>query len=61
MLQETLLNLQETQKMNQEGIMKPETKKEDPKLREPSPQSNLGSYYRFIERGRVIPQEFSIP
>ena len=41
--------------------MKQETKKEDPELREPSPQPNLDSYYRFIEGGRVIPQKFSIP
>jgi len=30
-------------------------------LREPSPQPNLDSYYRFIEGGRVIPKKFSIP
>ena len=41
--------------------MQHETKKEDPKLREPIPQPNLDSYYRFIEGGRVIPQKFSIP
>ena len=41
--------------------MQQETKKEDPELREPSPQPNLDSYYRFIEGGRVIPQKISIP
>lgn len=41
--------------------MHQETKKEDPKLREPSPQPNLDSYYNFIEGGRVIPHKFSIP
>ena len=41
--------------------MQQETKKDDPELREPSPQPNLDSYYRFIEGGRVIPQKFSIP
>lgn len=30
-------------------------------MREPSPQHNLISYYRFIEGGRVIPLKFSIP
>ena len=41
--------------------MQQETKKEFPKLREPSPQPNLDSYYRFIEGGRVIAHKFSIP
>ena len=54
-LQETLLNLHETQKKDQEGITQQETKKEDPEWREPSPQPKLDSYYRFIEGGRVIP------
>jgi len=35
--------------MDQEGIMQQEIKMEDPKLREPSPQPNLDSYYRFLE------------
>jgi len=35
--------------------MQQETKKEDPELRDSSPQSNLDSYYMFIEGGRVIP------
>lgn len=60
-LQETLLNLQDTQKLDKEGSVQQETKKEDPELREPSPQPNLDSYYRFIEWGRVVPQKFSIP
>ena len=60
-LEETLLNLQETQISDKEGSMQQETKKEDPKLREPSPQPNLDSYYRFIEGVSVIPQKFSIP
>lgn len=54
-LQETLLNLQETQKLDKEGSMHQEIKREDPELREPSPQPNLDSYYKFIEGGRVIP------
>jgi len=41
--------------------MQQEPKKEDLELREPSPQPNLDSYYRFIEGGRVIPQKVSIP
>lgn len=47
--------------MDQEGITQQETKKEDPELREPSPQPNLNSYYRFIEGGKVIPHSFVIP
>ena len=30
-------------------------------LQEPSPQPNLSSYYKFIYRGRVIPQKLAIP
>ena len=37
------------------------TKEEDLESKEPSPQPNLDSYYRFIEGGRVIPQNFVIP
>lgn len=47
-LQETPLNLQETHKLDKEGSVQQETKKEDPYLREPSPQPILDSYYRFI-------------
>ena len=28
---------------------------------EPSPQPNLGSYYNFLEAGRIIPQKFTVP
>ena len=47
--------------MDEEGSKQLETRREDPQLREPSAQPNLDSYYRFIERGRVSPQIFSIP
>ena len=47
--------------MDQEGITQQETKKEDPKPREPYPQPNLNSCYRLIEGGRVIPYNSSIP
>ena len=47
--------------MEKEWIIQQETKKEDLELREPSPQPNLDSYYRFIEGGRIIPQNFNIP
>jgi len=36
-------------------------KEEGQELKEPSPQPNLSSYYRFIEGGRVIPQIFPFP
>jgi len=60
-LQEAKAILQETQKLDKEGSIQQEIKKEDPELRKPSPQPNLDSCYRFIEGGRVIPQKISIP
>jgi len=30
-------------------------------IQEPSPQPSLGSYYKFIEGGRIIPEKFEIP
>ena len=47
--------------MDQEGITQQETKKEDLDLREPIPQPNPSSYYRFIEGGRVIHRNFPSP
>jgi len=47
--------------LDKEGSIQQETQKEVPKMREPSPQPKLDSYYRFIEGSRVIPQKFSIP
>lgn len=47
--------------MDQEGTTQQETNKEDPELREPSPQANINSYYKLIEGSRVIPQNFAIP
>ena len=41
--------------------MQQETKKEDTELREPIPQPNIDSDYRFIEGGKVILQKISIP
>lgn len=60
-LHDTLLNLQETQKLENEGGQQQETKEKDPNLKEPSPQHNLDSCYRFFEGGRVLPQKFAIP
>ena len=60
-LQYTLQKLQETQKLEGKVGEQQETKEEDPKTKEPSPQPNLDSYYQFIEGGRVIPQKFAIP
>jgi len=28
---------------------------------EPSPQPSLGSYYNFLEAGKIIPQKFPMP
>ena len=47
--------------MDKEGSLQQETKEEDTELKEPSPQPNLDSYYKFIEGDKVIPQKFSIP
>jgi len=47
--------------LDKEGSLQQETKEEDPKLKKPSPQPKLDSYYSFIEGGRVIPQKFTIP
>lgn len=60
-LQDTRLNLQETQNLEKEVGQQQVTKEEDPISKEPSPKPNLDSYYMFIEGGRVIPQNFSIP
>lgn len=38
-----------------------ETKEEDPETKEPSPQPNLDSSYRFIEGCKIIPQKKIIP
>jgi len=59
-LQDTLLNLQETQKYDKEGSLQQETKEEDPELKEPSPHPNLDSYYMFSKGCRVIPQKIVI-
>ena len=47
--------------MEKEGGQQQETKEEDPKSKEPSPQPNLGPYYESIEGGMVIPKKISIP
>ena len=55
------MKLQEAQKLERKVVEQQEAKEEDPETKEPNPQPNLESYYRFIKGGRVIPQKFSIP
>ena len=31
------------------------------KIVEPSPQPGLGSYYNFLEAGKIIPKKFTVP
>ena len=46
----------------EEGAAKSPPKEEKADvIMEPSPQPNLGSYYNFLEAGRIIPQKFTVP
>ena len=60
-LQETLARLKETERMEGEAAKSPQKEKEVEHIMEPSPQPSLGSYYNFLEAGKIIPQKFSIP
>ena len=60
-LHDTLLNLQEAQKLERKVGEWKEAKEEDLETKEPNPQPSLDSYYWIIEGGRVIPQKFAIP
>jgi len=68
-LQETMARLQETERREGEGPSSPpmEAKVEQPieveeeQIQEPSPQPSLGSYYMFLNAGKIIPQKFTMP
>ena len=46
----------------QKSVASPQTfKKKITEFQEPTPQLKLGSYYKFIEGGRLIPEKFTIP
>lgn len=54
-LQETLARLKETEAMVGEAAKSPEREEKVENIMEPSPQPNLGSYYNFLEAGKIIP------
>lgn len=60
-LQETLARLKETEEMEGEAAKSPQEEENVENIVEPSPQPNLGSYYNFLEAGRIIPQKFTVP
>ena len=60
-LQETLARLKETEEMEGEAAKSPQEEEKVENIVEPSPQPNLGSYYNFLEAGKIIPQKFTVP
>ena len=60
-LQETLARLKETEAMEGEAAKSPQEEEKVENIVEPSPQPNLGSYYNFLEVGKIIPQKFTVP
>ena len=60
-LQETLARLKETKEMEGEAAKSPQEEEKVGDIVEPSPQPRLGSYYNFLEAGKIIPQKFTVP
>lgn len=60
-LQETLARLKETEAMEGEAAKSPQREEKVEHIMEPSPQPSLGSYYNFLEAGKIIPQKFPMP
>jgi len=68
-LQETMALLQETERREGEGPSSPPMEAEveqlveveEEQIQEPSPQPILGSYYTFLNAGKIIPQKFTMP
>ena len=60
-LQETLSKLLETQKLEKRAKEETKGKDEIAETQEPHPQPSLGSYYNLLERGKIIPQKFTVP
>ena len=60
-LQETLARLKETEEMEGEATKSPQEEEKVEKIVKPSPQPSLGSYYNFLEAGKIIPQKFIVP
>jgi len=60
-LQETLARLKEIEEMEGEAAKSPQEEEKVENIVEPSPQPSLGSYYNFLEVGKIIPQKFTVP
>lgn len=60
-LQETLARLKETEQMEERVAKSPQEEEKTEVIMEPSPQPSLGSYYNFLEAGKIIPQKFTVP
>lgn len=60
-LQETLARLKETEQMEERAAKSSQEEEKADTIMEPSPQSNLGSYYNFLEAGKIIPKKFTVP
>ena len=59
-LQETLARLKETEQMEERAAKSPQEEEKTDVIMEPSPQPSLGSYYKFLEAGKIIPQKFTV-
>lgn len=60
-LQETLARLKETEEMEGEETKSPHKEEKVENIIEPSPEPILGSYYKFLEVGKIITQKFIVP
>ena len=60
-LQETLVKLKETEKLEKKVKEQTEEEDKEKEIPEPRPQPNLGSYYNLLEGGKIIPQKFAVP
>ena len=54
-LQETLAKLKETEKLKEKVTEQSKGESMAKEIPEPNPQPNLGSYYNFLEGGKIIP------
>ena len=56
-----MARLKEIERMEGEVAKSPQKEEEVEHIMEPSPQPSLGSYYNFLEVGKIIPQKFTVP
>jgi len=47
--------------MEERAAKSPHEEEKTEVIMEPSPQPSLGSYYNFLEAGKIIPQKFTVP